>query len=49
VIASLEDWGENLLELKKSTTPYDGFLPLEGEDIFSKESLKLSPQPQTSS
>ncbi|WAQ85525.1 hypothetical protein PtA15_6A153 [Puccinia triticina] len=36
VIESLEDWGENLLELKKSTTPYDGFLPLEGEDIFSK-------------
>ncbi|KNZ51147.1 hypothetical protein VP01_406g3 [Puccinia sorghi] len=37
VIESLQDWGENLWELKKSTTPHDGFLPLEGEDVFSKE------------
>ncbi|KAI7960958.1 hypothetical protein MJO28_001447 [Puccinia striiformis f. sp. tritici] len=36
VIESLQDWGENTFELKKSTTPHDGFLPLEGEDIFSK-------------
>jgi len=36
VIESLQDWGENLWELKKSTTPHDGFLPLEGEDVFSK-------------
>ncbi|PLW44537.1 hypothetical protein PCANC_08115 [Puccinia coronata f. sp. avenae] len=36
VIEGLQDWGENLLELKKSTTPHDGFLPLEGEDIFCR-------------
>lgn len=41
VIASLKDWGESILELKKSTTPYDGFLPLEGEEVFSRSSSKL--------
>ncbi|KAH9812777.1 histidine phosphatase superfamily-domain-containing protein [Melampsora americana] len=34
VIATLEDWGEDLAELKKSTTPFDGFLPVEGEEVF---------------
>lgn len=35
VIGTLEDWGEDLAELKKSTTPFDGFLPVEGEEVFS--------------
>lgn len=34
VIGTLEDWGEDLAEWKKSTTPFDGFLPVEGEDVF---------------
>ncbi|MBW0483703.1 hypothetical protein O181_023418 [Austropuccinia psidii MF-1] len=34
VMQSLEDWGEDILKLKKSTTPFDGFLLVEGEDIF---------------
>lgn len=35
VIETLEDWGEDLAELKKSTTPFDGFLPVEGEEVFA--------------
>lgn len=39
VISSLEDWGEDLNALKKSTTPYDGFLPVEGDEVFLGKSV----------
>ncbi|KAI8443491.1 histidine phosphatase superfamily-domain-containing protein [Phakopsora pachyrhizi] len=34
VIETLEDWGDGVFEIKRSTTPFDGFLPVEGEDVF---------------
>lgn len=43
VVHGLEDWGEDLNLIKKSTTPYDGFLPVEGDELYLGKSASSPP------